>query len=543
MRAGALVVEPGEGGLLDIRWGGLRIASSVHVTVRDGSWGTVRPHRRTIESEQRSDSFTLRFDVEHGPGVFAWRGTATGTADGQLTFEVEGEALQPTTVRRVGICVLHPWAPYVGARFQASGGPTATAGVFPHDVGPQEFRDGGYQPMIPAFTRLTLDLAGPTTAVFDLDGEPGGFELEDQRNWTDASFKTYPTPLALSEPRVIEPGERVRQRLELRLNGQPVPEPPPAGEVVIRVSSPSGRLMPPIGVGLPNDPAAIGRVRALGPAHLRTVVGEDPDALDHAIALARSVGVPLEVWSLLDDEQPSAVALDHLRGADVARVLMLRRSGRRTGSDWVHDLRGGLSAGVPIGGGTWSHFSELNRSIPEVTGLDVVGFSMTPAVHDDAEASMVETLEIQPQLVEQVHGSCQVPVVVAVTMADASAPGAAVDARMTTPFAAAWTVGSAAALIDAEVSAISMHEPFDLAVAPGSPLERALELLCARQRRQLLGTSSSDPRRARAIAVQGRPVLVANLTSRDLPIVLEGDVETGETLRPYEVAELPRPDR
>ena len=34
---------------------------------------------------------------------------------------------------------------------------------------------------------------------FAFEGEL--FELEDQRNWTDASFKTYPTPVALSDPR------------------------------------------------------------------------------------------------------------------------------------------------------------------------------------------------------------------------------------------------------------------------------------------------------------------------------------------------------
>ncbi len=542
MRAGALAVEPGEGGLLDIRWGGLRVASSIHVTVRDGSWGTVRPHPRAIEEEQRDDRFVLRFDVEHGPGVFAWRGTATGTADGHLTFDFEGEALRPITVRRVGICVLHPWESYVGAHFEASGGPTETSGLLPLDVGPQAFRNGRYQPLVPAFTRLTVELAGPTTAVFGLQGEPDGFELEDQRNWTDASFKTYPTPLAVSDPRVIEPGGRIRQRLELRLQGRPLAEPPQQEEVTIRVGAPTGRILPPIGVGLPNDPAASGRVRDLGPGHLRAVVGEDVDALERAVSVAAAVGVPLEVWWLLDDDEPNA-QLEHLRGADLARVLVLRGSGRSTGSDRVRDLRPRLPAGVPVAGGTWSHFSELNRSMPDATGLDAVGFSMTPAVHDDADASMVETLEIQPQLVELVRRACHVPVVVAVTLADASAPGATVDARMSTPFAAAWTVGSAAALIDAEVSAVSMHEAFDLAVAPGSPLERALALLCARQHSRVHSTSSSDPRRARAIAVQGRPVLVANLSPRDLPVVLDGDGGTRATLRPYEVAELTRPDR
>ncbi len=37
------------------------------------------------------------------------------------------------------------------------------------------------------------------------------FEMEDQRNWTDASFKTYCRPLALPIPYRLEPSTPVRQ--------------------------------------------------------------------------------------------------------------------------------------------------------------------------------------------------------------------------------------------------------------------------------------------------------------------------------------------
>jgi hypothetical protein len=544
MRAGALSLEAGDGGILDLRWGGLRLASSIHVTVRDRSWGTMAPELRSLDSDERDDGFTLRFSVEHGAGSFAWRGTATGRADGLFTFTFEGEALRPLSVRRVGICVLHPWDAYVGAKFQASGGRATSTGVLPRDIGPQPFRDGHYVPLIPAFTRLAVELPGSTTAVFELEGEPRGFELEDQRNWTDASFKTYPTPLALSEPRAIAPGDRIRQRLDVRVQGPSALDVPPTEEVALHIGSPTGRRVPPVGVGLPDDAGEGARVRAIGPGHLRTVVSEDLAVLDRALEVSAATSVPLEVWSLLDDDAPSVGSLERLREADVVRVFVLRRSGRSTGAEWGGKVRDRLPRDVPLGGGTWSHFSEVNRSVPDVAGLDLIGFCMTPAVHDDAEASMVETLEIQTQVVEQAARLCGgLPIVVAVTMADASAPGAVLDPRLGMPFAAAWTAGSAAALVDAGVSALSMHEALDRAVPPGSPLERALELVCRRQGEPLIETSSSDPRRARAIAVEGQAVLVANLTPRDLPVRLHGSVKATATMGPYEVDELARPPR
>ena len=40
------------------------------------------------------------------------------------------------------------------------------------------------------------------------------FETEDQRNWTDASYKTYCTPQILPSPATIRKGDKIWQRIE-----------------------------------------------------------------------------------------------------------------------------------------------------------------------------------------------------------------------------------------------------------------------------------------------------------------------------------------
>ena len=45
------------------------------------------------------------------------------------------------------------------------------------------------------------------------------FEMEDQRNWTDASYKTFCTPLRLPFPVEIQAGTRVEQSITLKLVG------------------------------------------------------------------------------------------------------------------------------------------------------------------------------------------------------------------------------------------------------------------------------------------------------------------------------------
>ena len=44
------------------------------------------------------------------------------------------------------------------------------------------------------------------------------FETEDQRNWTDASFKTYCTPIGLAHPFRAEPGQRFEQSVTIRVD-------------------------------------------------------------------------------------------------------------------------------------------------------------------------------------------------------------------------------------------------------------------------------------------------------------------------------------
>ena len=73
------------------------------------------------------------------------------------------------------------------------------------------------------------------------------FEVEDQRNWSDASFKTYSAPLAPSFPHAAQAGEQIRQSVRITVEG--APDTAEACETpLIKYGSPVGR-MPAIGVG------------------------------------------------------------------------------------------------------------------------------------------------------------------------------------------------------------------------------------------------------------------------------------------------------
>jgi len=116
VRAGNLRAELVGADLTRIRWGGLELASAIQVTVRDEHWGTLAPRVLQAKVDERPDGFTVALDVVHGDDAFAWRG-AIRADDGTLELEMSGSAERDLLYRRIGICVLHPWEGYAGARF------------------------------------------------------------------------------------------------------------------------------------------------------------------------------------------------------------------------------------------------------------------------------------------------------------------------------------------------------------------------------------------------------------------------------------------
>ena len=103
-------------------------------------------------------------------------------------FEGEGEGLTDFETNRTGFVVLHPIEGVAGegVTIERVDG-TVDEGRFPALIDP-------VQPMM-ELRALTHRPAPGLSVECRMEGDT--FEMEDQRNWTDASYKTYVRPLAL----------------------------------------------------------------------------------------------------------------------------------------------------------------------------------------------------------------------------------------------------------------------------------------------------------------------------------------------------------
>ncbi len=488
------------------------------------------------------------------------------TAAGSCSFSMDGSAVTSFPYRRIGICVLLPPEEFAGRSFSATGGGVAISGRLPVLVAPPGPSAGIDEPLIPAFARLALS-GRHVSAEFSFTGDH--FEIEDQRNWTDASFKAYSRlPAVSAEPEHLAAGTRLQQAVSVSVTGRgraPWPRPPAVPQIV--VGDEIAARMPEVGLGQADDlpppaPRTAELLARMALAHLRADVRVQREGWAHRLGAARlqaqELGCPLELAVFLENGAPTG--LEHLAPAlgqvPVRRVLVYRVDAESTPAADVAAAREALRAlpaPTPFGGGTDLNFAELNRSRPDVAAMDAVAFPITPQIHAADEDSMVETAEGVRAVIQTAQSfAAGRPVVVSPISLrprfnpdEPDVPGGPaatlpgdIDPRQMSLFGACWALVTMKALAEEGASATTWFEttgprgvidgdtaqpgssPFPAHPGLVFPVYHVLRDVCEFGGAPLLACTG-DPLRAAAIAVRRgdrSAILVANLRPEPLDV-------------------------
>jgi D-apionolactonase len=546
LRAGPLTLVFDRGSLRWIRCGSREVLRGIYVGVRDPQWGTIPGTLTALSVESGPDRFRARFRSSHreGPIHFDWEGVLEGDVEGTVRFAMDGLARSTFVKNRIGLCVLHPILECAGqpCEVERADG-EVVRGVFPRFVSPQ-------QPYL-GIRAIRHEVVPGLAAELRLLGDV--FEMEDQRNWSDASFKTYSTPLALPYPAEMRAGTRVQQSATLRLIGDARPRPvlvSGAEAVRVRVDRDRSLALPRLGLGAATEgrvPTEVERssLRMLALDHLRVdlylsapgVEGE----LARAVQESRAQGVPLEIALFLSDDAESDLqALVSLARRQEPRVgiwLLFREATATTSDGLVASARRWLLPIDPrarFGGGTDSNFAELNRGRPSAAELDQVSFSLNPQVHAFDDATLIENLASLRSLADSARafvGSCPLalsPVTLRPRPRGASSREAA-DPRLGSPLGAVWTAGLLAAATDAGFASLTLFEPLGArGLVEGErvhPPFHVLEAWAAMKGGVALPAFSEAKDRVQALAFRkGRDMraLVFNLGPEDVQVYLGG---------------------
>ena len=208
LRAGDLEVELVQGNLRAIRFKGHEILRAIAYVVRDRDWGTFDPAISDLVVDMQPKRFEVRYFASCG-GRLRYTAIIGGDADGTLKFSSPSRQRRTGTSRPIG-AGSRGWHPIVGVAgkpvtVEHCDGATEEA-IFPDLIAP-------WQPF-KSIRSLSHNPAEGIEATCRLLGD--AFEMEDQRNWSDASYKTYVRPLALPWPYIMPAGTANMQEVECR---------------------------------------------------------------------------------------------------------------------------------------------------------------------------------------------------------------------------------------------------------------------------------------------------------------------------------------
>jgi hypothetical protein len=477
-QAGPVQVYYDQGFLRYLSLGGKEVVRMIYFAVRNQDWNTIAGavEEETVEQSEEAFRIGYQYHVQEGNIRMRWLVSIAGTNDGTISFAIQGSALSTFLKNRVGLCVLHPIEGVAG-QICRIGHPDGSysASKFPELVSP-------HQPFL-NIQSMEWPVGEEGRVRLDFEGEV--FETEDQRNWTDTSYKTYCTPLAQPFPVEVPEGTVFQQKVTFRVVQPPVvsARSAPAG-IQTEINGPP-LPFPAVGVGMsaegtPPTEAEAAFLRKISLSHLRADLflsqSDWVDRLQEALSQSHLLHLPLELALFFGpDPEVEANALLPLllpNQPQLASLLIFEGKTRLTSPALlaaVVPLVREKLPGTKVGGGTDANFAEFNRNPFPFLLVDYVSYSANPQAHATDDLILIENMAAQGDTVRSarvlapglpVHVS---PVTLksrfnAVATSGSSSPSPPADHRQATSLVAGWSLGSLKYLAEAGVSSVTYFE-------------------------------------------------------------------------------------
>lgn len=469
LSAGPINVNYENGFLRYFRHGDTEVLRMIYFALRDEHWDTFKPHLLNKKEIIGEDHFRIEYDCinkKETTDVFRWHASIEGTADGTVTFEIQGEALQSIKRNRAGFCILHPIKGIAGQAAEIHHpDKSMETKQFPILVSPEN-----------PFKEVRKLRWKMKDVWFEVAMSGDVFETEDQRNWTDASYKTFCTPQNIPIPVQLKRGDQVYQKVVFH-PVSPLPKVAPTTDVIVKLT-PTGKRtkLPAVGVGSSTEvrelsKRLIDQLRALNLDHYRVDVWPGRDnwvaELSHDYGQAFELGLTLEValhlTSNYKDELEAFTQLCLQNRVRIKKILLLSDGEPSTDQGLIaHALTyRNILPKVLWGAGTDGNFVDLNRNRFQPETLDFVSYSVYPQVHAFDDTTMFENIEGQAhsaRTAKDVYPDCELHISPVTLKKRTGSNEQRFDLRLLTSFAALWTFGSLRALSEEGVASATYYQ-------------------------------------------------------------------------------------
>mgnify|MGYP005988249735 CR=1 FL=1 len=410
LHAGDVSAVIDRGALRRLAFGPVELLRQIDFPVRDRNWATLPPLVTGESLDEQPGGFRYRRCFAVDDGALSCSVTYEVNADGTVTATGEATATRDFTTNRTGFTLLHPIAGVAGKPVEVTTPDgTAHTSIMPETISPaQPIKD---------IAGLSFSIDGVSLEIV-FSGDV--FEMEDQRNWTDASFKTYSRPLVEPFAYEIKAGATIRQEIRLKISGHPIPVSSAALEP-LQTGSPLGEVLPEILLAadpdwLPDDrETGILAASGLTALLLRTTPKGAAADLVRAAKLVQSTSGSLDLEVELDDSSPARPQMErvaaacrdagcmprHVTALPAAYLKSYQPSGQWPDGLSPQDAFEAASAafpGVRCGSGMLTNFTELNRCRPAGLASGFITHGNSAIVHAADDASVAQTIETLPDI-------------------------------------------------------------------------------------------------------------------------------------------------
>jgi hypothetical protein len=504
----------------NIQYEGVQLIDLLYTAIRPFDWSTLKAEDYSVDVQIIGSDCAITI-TEVFAGALAAQAKITLSNNNTFSVDYELKGLSDYQVSRWGVCFCLNTADWMGSSVVSSGNTYSLA----QDISPQRVVAGVIQGLFPASNEMQF--LAPDSRYLKVVSIGQVLEAEDQRNWTDNTYKIYSGSLSEPFPVLMSAGAIWKQSASFEVGVPKRIEADPSKILVREIEA-----LPSIGLQFNADsllsPDDLEKALVLLEIdHLRI---NEETLTSQKIATTAANGLILEValFSSNDGEALKAEVLQLSERVPAGSRLLVQREGREVVDETDLPRNESLNTYIP---GTDAFLVDLQND--KKSFGNSVSYSMAPTVHSFDTETIFKTLYTQQESIQFAQKFIAPRVFISpITFSTRGNPhsGHSRDQRLTyaepemalhirTIEGAAWTLGSIFALASAGAFSGTWHElfgEFGIIYSQSdsikfSPTFHAISALGAHQAHQITIATSIDNSWVAFENRETKTILVASL--------------------------------
>ena len=377
--------------LRNIKYNNIEILKLISFLVRDKNWNNYSPEIIKTSSYNKDQQLHFEFDLKYGDVEQLEVKLLLSIGSNSVKLIANGKFLTDFWTNRIGFNLLLPLDGVVNQQVIVSKSDQTTETLkYPLIIQPD-------QPMV-KFNNLSYEMFDSISLNIRFDGIH--FEMEDQRNWGDASYKIYSGSLLDPFPYKENKNSAFHQEIEITVREKNNSLETISNQNIIPLNIQEEYTMPKIGIKVDNETNGIDIVNVDFVYHLvdfERNTESKPNFNNLPIYLVALIDHTKKVKDIVKDIKDyilsNKISVDKILICPKIYLNSFQPAGEWPSVPKLGDYYKEAKIQLPdvhIFSGMVTNFTELNRKKPDGK-FDGINFSFTPIVHDASDYGVLDT--------------------------------------------------------------------------------------------------------------------------------------------------------